>query len=120
MLRRIRANDTELSPATLRAQMRTDLSDMHEKIRDSRNARAYSFQENDNMRFLKKLLEIKQGDKANVARADDWKTRQINNSPLIKDRGHVNFSANNSRLEQQNQKLIQILNSARSTKDSNA
>jgi hypothetical protein len=45
----------------------------------------------DNMRLLRKLLEIKQGDKTSVAKADGWKSRLFNKSPLVKDRGHINF-----------------------------
>lgn len=68
------------------------------------------------MQMLRRILEIKQGGKANVAKADDWKTRLVRNSPLSNDRGHKNFVADNTRLLNDNQKLLKILTGVRSTK----
>ena len=75
-------------------------------IRDSRNARARSFLEQDNIKLLRKLISIKYGDKANVAKADEWRNRHVRNSPLHRDKGHVNFNADHAELERQNKKLV--------------
>lgn len=51
--------------------------------------------------MLVKLLDIKHGEKANVVKANDWK-KMNRNSPLIQDRGHKNFAAENAKLQSDN------------------
>jgi hypothetical protein len=51
-----------------------------------------------------------------VVKADEWKLSAPNHSPLVQDRGHINFSVLSERLLSGNQKMIKILESVKSTK----
>lgn len=79
---------------------------LQQELREFKRDKATTTLESENMRLLRKLLEIKQGDKATVAKADSWKSRPFQNSPLVKDRGHVNFAADSARVMSGNKKII--------------
>lgn len=70
----------------------------------------------ENIRLLTKLLDIKQGDKALVEKADGWKSRLILNSPLVINRGRSNMLDDYAKQETNNKRILKILTSVKSTK----
>ena len=86
----------------------------------SRTTRAMKAVDDENFRILRKLMDIRHGPATNVAKADDWKRSVIRNSPLEKHRGHKNFVAENQKLHRENQRMLNVLTSVRSTKSIDA
>ena len=97
-----------------------EIVENHDKIMKSRTTRAMRQVDDENFRILRKLIDIRHGKTSNVAKADDWKKSVIRNSPLEKYRGHKNLVAENQKIHIENQRMLNVLTSVRSTKSIDA
>ena len=75
--------------------------------------------ESENLRLLRKLLEIKSGKLVRVTRAGEWQKSPTTTSPLAKENGGFRLMASASKVMLENQRIAKILENANSSPTTN-